>query len=52
MITYAASHAEFIALYLNALMTLAFIWQRDLPKVLYWGGATCVVLGVILMRSK
>lgn len=52
MITYLLSNAEFIALALNTLMTLAFLWQRDLAKCLYWGGATCVVLGVILMRTK
>lgn len=52
MTTYLLAHAEFLALGLNTCMTMAFLWQQDLPKSLYWGGATCVVLGVILMRTK
>ena len=51
MILYVLARAEYIALVLNVLMTLAFLGQRDFAKALYWFGATCVVLGVITMRS-
>ena len=45
------ANAELLALGLNITMTVAFLAQKDWPKVVYWLGATLVVAGVLSMRS-
>lgn len=48
-VKWAMSHAEFLAFGLNAFMTLAFLIQRDAPRVVYWFGATMAISGVIML---
>jgi hypothetical protein len=51
MVKWLVGHAEFLAFGLNTLMTSVFLFSQDYPRALYWFGATCIVSGVILMRS-
>ena len=44
------SHAEYVALTVNIVMFLAFLYRHELPKAIYWLGTILVVVGVIWMN--
>lgn len=43
---------EIIPLLFNLAMFMVFAVRLDLPKLLYWGGASILTLGVMLMGVK
>lgn len=51
MINWLTAHAEYSALVLNTIIFMASVYNRDGPKMLYWGGAVLLVLGVIRMKG-
>ncbi len=52
MLIYLLSHAEFLALFVNIAMTIAFLVQKDWWRACYWLGTVLVVGGVIAMRNR
>jgi hypothetical protein len=45
------NHAEYIALVMNSLIFLSFLWNGQSGKALYWFGTIIVVLGLLRMKG-
>lgn len=49
--TFLVNHAEYIALVMNTVIFLSFLWRGETGKALYWAGTIIVVLGLLRMRG-
>jgi hypothetical protein len=49
--TFLINHAEYIALTMNSLIFLSFLWRGELGKAVYWFGTIIVVLGLLRMKG-
>lgn len=49
--TFLINHTEHIALVMNILIFLGFLWKGEQGKSLYWAGTILVVLGLLRMKG-